>query len=272
MANKYENRAVLFLDILGFKRLIDQKREDLVEEALSVTSAKYQTNYEISAFSDNMAVSMRIERGYELLELIHFASYLAWHLLHKGVLSRGGIAVGELYHQKGIIYGPALLAAYQLESQAATYPRIVLEKDAVTKFLQISGNPEGCEDCIRTQLRTDFDGWEHIHLMGHAATMPFHVVLPPEALQGGPISHQTLLEAKVAAARKSLSMSLPTDIRSASKHQWMHRYVDHYENIYNHGPQWRPLHIAQQMLNSVPNTIEIPKTSGIEKLSETDKN
>lgn len=166
MANKYEHRALLFLDILGFKRLIDQKRDDLVEEALSVTSAQYQSNYEISAFSDNMAVSMRFERGYELLELIHFASYLAWHLLYKGVLSRGGIAVGELYHQNGIVYGPALLTAYQLESQAATYPRIVLERDAIEKSLEIGGNPQGCEEGIRAQLRTDFDGWQHIHLNG----------------------------------------------------------------------------------------------------------
>ena len=69
MENKYEHRVVLFLDILGFKRLIDQKKEDVVEEALSVTSAQYQSNYAISSFSDNMVVSMRFERGYELLEL-----------------------------------------------------------------------------------------------------------------------------------------------------------------------------------------------------------
>lgn len=245
MANKYENRAVLFLDILGFKRLIDQNREDLVEEALSVTSAQYQSNYEISSFSDNMVVSMRFERGFELLELIHFASYLSWHLLHKGVLSRGGIAVGELHHDKGIVYGPALLTAYQLESQAAIYPRIVLDKGALTKSLELGSNPQGCEDLIRTQLRTDFDGWEHIHLMGHAAMMPFNIMLPTKEQKiDGEISHQALLEAKVAAARKALVNNPPTDIRSNSKHEWMCRYVDYYENIYHHGTQWTPLPIT----------------------------
>lgn len=263
MVKKYEQRAVLFLDILGFKRLIDQKREDLVEEALSVTSAQYQSNYEISAFSDNMAVSMKFERGYELLELIHFASYLTWLLLHKGVLSRGGIAVGELSHQNGVIYGPALVTAYQLESQAATYPRIVLEKAALARSLQIGGNPQGCEESIRSQLRTDFDGWEHVHLMGHQAMMPFDLMLPPETRQvEGKISHQSLLEAKVAAARKALANTPPSDIRSGSKHDWMNHYIDYYENIYNHGPQWRPFPIAQAMLDSVPNTIDIPKMLG----------
>lgn len=269
MGNKYEHRTVLFLDILGFKRLIDQKREDLVEEALSVTSAQYQSNYEISSFSDNMVVSMRFERGYELLELIHFASYLTWHLLHKGVLSRGAIAVGELHHQNGIVYGPAILMAYQLESQVAIYPRIVLEKDAIEKSLQIGGNPSGCEDNIRTQLRTDFDGLEHIHLMGHAAMMPFDTMLPPaELAANGRIRHQALLEAKVAAARMALENNHPSDIRSRAKHEWMRRYVDYYENIYNHGPQWRPFPIAHAMLQLVPDTIERPSMTAVEPLSE----
>jgi hypothetical protein len=269
MGNKYEHRAVLFLDILGFKRFIVQEREDLVEESLSVTSARYQSNYEISSFSDNMVVSMRFERGYELLELIHFASYLAWHLLHKGVLSRGGIAVGKLHHQNGIVYGPALLMAYQLESQVAIYPRIVLEKDAIAKSLQIGGNPSGCEDAIRAQLRTDLDGFEHIHLMGHAAMMPFHDMLSPEELtRNGRIRHQALLEAKVAAARMALDNNPPTDVRSRAKHEWMRRYVDYYENIYNHGPRWRPLSIAQAMLQSVPDTVELPNMSALEPLSE----
>jgi len=269
MASKYEQRAVLFLDVLGFKRLIDLKREDLVEEALMVTSAQYQSNYEISAFSDNMAVSLKFERGYELLDLIHFASYLAWHLLHKGVMSRGGVAVGELFHKNGIVYGPALVSAYQLESQVACYPRIVLEKDAVAKSLEIGGNPPGCEDSIREQLRTDFDGWEHIHLMSHKAMMPFHEMLSPEARQAnGEISHSALLVSKVTAARKALENNPPSDLRSVSKHDWMRRYVDYYENIYNHGPQWRPLPIAGAMLQSVPNAIEIPNVSKIEPLPE----
>lgn len=188
------------------------------------------------------------------------------------MLSRGGIAVGELYHQNGIIYGPALLTAYQLESQAATYPRIVLEKDALTKSLQIGGNPQGCEESIRAQLRMDFDGWEHIHLMGHAAMMPFQLMLPPDAMKiDGPISHQALLEAKIAAARKALENNPPTDIRSSTKHEWMLRYVDYYENIYNHGPQWRPFPVAHAMLHSVPDTMEIPATAAIEPLNENGK-
>lgn len=105
--------------------------------------------------------------------------------------------------------------------------------------------------------------------MGHVAMMPFQQMLSPEAMKiAGPVSHQALLEAKVTAARQALENNPPTDIRSSTKHEWMRRYVDHYENIYNHGPQWRPFPIAHAMLHSVPDTMEIPATSAIEPLNE----
>lgn len=264
MSNKHEQRAILFLDVLGFSRLVHEGCESLIEDALSVTSARYQSTFEVSAFSDNMAVSVQFERGYEFLELIHFSSYLTWKLLNKGVLSRGGIAVGTLHHKNGIIYGPALVEAYQLESQVAIYPRIVIAKSALEKSQKICGNQPGSEDAIRAQLRTDFDGWEHVHVMGHQAMMPFEEMLPSAAVaQQGPISNELLIQVKVDAARKALSSNPSADFRSLSKHNWMHRYVDHYENIFNHGPQWRPLPVALAMLNSVPAVTNVPDESQI---------
>lgn len=48
-----------------------------------------------------------------------------------GCLIRGGIATGSLYHAKGVVYGPALLEAYELESQFAQQPRIILSEETV---------------------------------------------------------------------------------------------------------------------------------------------
>ena len=149
------------------------------------------------------------------------------------MLSRGGISVGELHHQKGIVYGPALLTAHQLESQSAIYPRIVLEKDALVKSLQVKGVPQDCEELIRNQLRTDSDGWEHVHIMGHQAMIPFHEMLPSSKPQvDGPLCFKALIKAKVAATRSALKKNPPEDIRSVSKHKWMHFYADYYENLY----------------------------------------
>lgn len=237
MTSKYEQRAVLFLDVLGFKRLINERREDLIEDVLAITTGPFQSNFEVTAFSDNMVVSTVLRRGYELSELIGLASSLSLLLLHKGVMSRGGIAVGEIKHSGNIVYGPALVKAYQLESQVANYPRIVIARDAVEKFLQLMDNPAGAEESIRQQLRTDFDGWEHVHIFDHKASMLFHEMLPAEALgKPGPICFKALIDAKAKAARLALSTNSPSDDRSLSKHEWLRLYLEQYEALYT---QWQ---------------------------------
>ena len=47
----------------------------------------------------------------------------------KEVFIRGAITIGELIHtENGIIMGPALIEAYELESKFAKYPRIILSE------------------------------------------------------------------------------------------------------------------------------------------------
>ncbi len=237
MTANYEQRAVLFLDVLGFKRLIDERREDVIEEALEITCAKYQSNYEVSTFSDNMAVSLPFRIGYELAELIQFSSSLTLQLLHKGVLSRGGITVGEIRHKGNAIYGPALVEAYQLESKTANYPRVVLARNAVANSLQAGGNPQGCEEFIRGFIRTDFDGIEHVHILDHKALMPFHIMLPEETRGiNGPISFKVLIDAKLAAITRALENNPATDDRAKEKQEWLRRYAAVYEKFYSITP------------------------------------
>lgn len=268
MANdQYEQRVVLFLDILGFKRLIDQQQEGIVSEVLSVTSSKY-AGYDISAFSDNMAVSIKIETGDELLKIIEFASYLIWQLMSKGVLSRGAVAVGDLHHRNGIIYGPALLNAYYLESQVATFPRVILEKDVIKKFSAIRSIPAVTENSINALLHEDeSDGWKYIHLMSHHAKVPNTMLAPDD---DNNVSYQNLIEAKVAVARKALSLNAAKsmDIRAATKHEWMGRYVSKYENYFNHLPDGPQLEWKLAIMKGMPNHKKFDEV--IMKLPEGD--
>jgi hypothetical protein len=149
------------------------------------------------------------------------------------VLSRGGIAVGELRHKGHFVYGSALIEAYQLESKSAHYPRIVLARDAVAKSLQVGGNPQGCEEFIQGFLRTDIDGFDHVHILDHKAAIPFHIMLSPE-VQGvpGPISFKALIDAKVAAVNMALENNPAVDDHSRAKHEWLRRYTAQYELLY----------------------------------------
>jgi len=52
-----------------------------------------------------------------------------------GILIRGGITIGKIIHtETGIVFGQGLIDAYQLESRAAKYPRIILSDKLITKL------------------------------------------------------------------------------------------------------------------------------------------
>jgi len=94
--------------------------------------------------------------------------------------------------------------------------------------------------------------------------MPRSEMLPPEvAAQRGPIPNEILLQSKVDVARQSLKGN-PTsdgDVRSISKHQWMRRYVDFYENILNHAPRISEFENRLFAMNLMPKATAIPDES-----------
>jgi hypothetical protein len=51
-----------------------------------------------------------------------------------GLLIRGAITIGDIVHDDSIVFGPALNRAYELESQQAIYPRIILDPDVGDGF------------------------------------------------------------------------------------------------------------------------------------------
>lgn len=142
-------RIVAFVDILGFKNMVhdslnSQESANNLHEALKriydlknhnespteVTSLR-EFGVEISTFSDSIVISYPID--YEgglffiLMELIHLQLDLACY----GILIRGGLSIGLLYHDGNIVYGPAMNEAYYLESKCAIYPRIIINKEDI---------------------------------------------------------------------------------------------------------------------------------------------
>ncbi|MGP4105985.1 hypothetical protein [Virgibacillus sp. L01] len=62
-----------------------------------------------------------------LLDVIH----LQLEMMGQGIQMRGGITSGELCHVDNIVYGPAMVEAYELESKHAIYPRVVVDKKTI---------------------------------------------------------------------------------------------------------------------------------------------
>jgi hypothetical protein len=149
---------VAFIDLLGFKDLIgranDTSRLAVLNLLKSLTAQKRNADYSyekcsphseilhirpaITAFSDNIAISFEAAHiqndfaystAFELTSRI--AGKIACEAFKVGCLIRGGIAVGEIWHQDGVVFGGGLVKAYTLEATASIYPRIVVSHEAL---------------------------------------------------------------------------------------------------------------------------------------------
>lgn len=153
---EYEERVVAFIDILGFSDLVRASEHDVSGEQLRLLSQALDispqladalksptqsdaplANARIHTFSDFVVVSH--EKSAVGFAVVLFLSWLiAKDWLSKGFLPRGGIAVGKLVHRTHnghtsgapMVFGPAFLHAYGVESGIADVARIALHVSA----------------------------------------------------------------------------------------------------------------------------------------------
>ena len=52
---------------------------------------------------------------------------------------RGGVAIGDIYHDDEAVFGPGLVRAYDIESNVAKFPRIVVDHEVLDTCGPISG-------------------------------------------------------------------------------------------------------------------------------------
>jgi hypothetical protein len=150
-----EDRVVAFVDILGFREIVAgmtrspesvafirdvlkvvqrqerkisrdrriQQLRDRTHKRRGLVALVPQSRPAMTAFSDCYVLSDVVESGWRVLVAVQALAAL---MLYKGILLRGGVVRGKAYHRGGVVFGPGIVAAYDLE-QAAKYPRVVVE-------------------------------------------------------------------------------------------------------------------------------------------------
>ena len=152
MHDYYDQRLVVFVDLLGFRDTVARTEKDrnlfdsirTILQDFQAEAEKLRPKWDrpsffdvrLTAFSDSVVISYPAT-GYpsgttgpniaSLGTLFSDICFLQQSLLVQGILTRGGIAVGNLYHQDNVVFGSALIDAYQLESKKAKFPRVVLD-------------------------------------------------------------------------------------------------------------------------------------------------
>jgi hypothetical protein len=150
----FEDRAVAFVDVLGFSALTSKAAEEesslrqlkdlvgLLDSSIPTLDAEVSEtvpkeliprhNYisDCVILSAPMSVRLAGWSHYDGLGIVVMRVIQLTHkLLDAGYLVRGGISVGRVWHSESNIIGPAYMEAYGLEGNAKA-PRVVLSGGA----------------------------------------------------------------------------------------------------------------------------------------------
>jgi hypothetical protein len=158
MEPKYEEQFTAFIDFLGFSEVSnsadDTTRLKLLNLLLSLSSLRGEFDLQsvveetgkrsqikpaISTFSDHIVISFPLEPVIKEMDANeHVAAFvimmqfnrlltnIAAAALRIGFLIRGGATIGKLYHSRGVVFGDAMVEAFNIESRTSVYPRVVL--------------------------------------------------------------------------------------------------------------------------------------------------
>lgn len=170
--------AVLFLDLLGVREMSgsSEARKHLraIEQAISGSYGDFlraDSPWPAAFFSDTLVLAAPIlskpEEHAAISGLLGQAARLQLELIGQGFFARGGLAIGQFHIHNGLIFGPALVGAYELESTHAVHPRVILDRDA--ERCQREGLDPAVPPEAQTQatlLHCDDDGWTFINYLG----------------------------------------------------------------------------------------------------------
>ena len=183
MTRKFDDRYLAFVDVLGFRSIVKRmaKSDRLFE---TVRDALKRLNRQARQFRKYNSATRRRKGGALAalpkgdLQMTAFSdcyvlseTFPAWHVLAavqalgarfltEGILIRGAVVRGGAYHHGGVLFGPAVVEAYELESEVAKYPRILVTDEV---RLNVWGYHQGL--CKGQLLEQDVDGCWFVNLL-----------------------------------------------------------------------------------------------------------
>jgi hypothetical protein len=139
----YEERYCAFVDVLGFTELLKEfghpdrytRLRDILAAIHNPRPSPFVERFEGSdlraqSISDAVCISASASAP-GLLHLLSAIHFLTLDVLWEGFLVRGAVVKDHLYHDTRMVFGPALVRAYNLETNVAKYPRVMLTSDVV---------------------------------------------------------------------------------------------------------------------------------------------
>ncbi len=188
---KYEKRIVFFIDILGFKALVEGQQRKKPEDIARILKAIKNLSIKdwgsrikipskiVTCVSDTVVISFDYKNPSSLFYAIKAVQEMQNYLIGvEGVLIRGACALGDLYHSDEMIFGLAMNKACELEKDYAENPRIIIPNyiiDIASNYSENDGYLGLSEkEHIQKLLKQDVDGYFYIDYISNLASTNAH--------------------------------------------------------------------------------------------------
>jgi hypothetical protein len=178
----YEDRVLCFVDVLGFRSQIQetidsqgnnvsQKIRNIadaflhIRDLLDVDKPDEKRGRAVTQFSDSIVISFPKTEKSEVFWTINELLNIQISLVFRGMLCRGAVVEGKVIHTEQIVFGPALVDAYELESKAALFPRIILSDSLLEVARSAHAHHHSASQEVKSiisMLKRDSDGMWYI--------------------------------------------------------------------------------------------------------------
>lgn len=174
---KISRHIIAFIDILGSSKAIitdSQSSLEIVHSAYESALKEFNTLFDnkkikptVKVFSDNIVVAVPCPQGLEkpcFLAIAMMSGIIQVEFLKKKYLTRGGITIGDFFCDDVMVWGNALVKAYELESKVAVYPRVIIEPELIRELNLVS---EDDKSHYKKWIRQDKDSFFYIDYLNN---------------------------------------------------------------------------------------------------------
>ena len=263
----FTNGVVLFLDILGWKNLstdfskakpISTIPKLTIDYLMGILKNSELKTAEIDSLIDRIetyffsdTIVFIVKGDWEsvddvfndLFGLLHSMSYLQTTFIGNKVLVRGAITFGEIYSnvEDNVIFGPALNKAYELESQTAIYPRIILDPYIYRKICKkLENQAENLENKINHEIinnfKADYDGyvfWDYLkNSLGRSLRSKQKDKLPDDVKDLYFIHRDLITENLKINLIEGDNKDSSSNLKVFQKYNWLLNYHNDFVNTY----------------------------------------
>ena len=249
--DRFKGHFIAYFDILGYEQYIRKENKAVeIMDAIKGVIHQIRNNEEVQGsknysdgevklkvFSDNFIICS--ERNWQLI--MEIALILQIEFAKRSILIRGSLTYGSLYFDDEFICGEGIIKAYNLESQVAIYPRVVIDKiylektnGEVRRYAQNIMNEDASkgeslgrqvdeiEKFLKECIIEDFDGVRFIDYLSRRAFAHYIYQLGYEAVR-----YESEIDGFLKAHGEHIKANLAIDnLKIRAKYSWAKNYYN----------------------------------------------